>query len=158
MGKNEKRPSYQSLSENIVLRLVHPYLGISWNINTDNFFSSVSLVEKFKARGTSFVGSVNRSRRDIPTGVENAHLMFQYSFILKHNNCTLPFYHGKINENVLVLSTTHPSVAIGGDKKRHPETISYYKSTKFGVDAADKMARRYSNKSSIPAPSFLQHS
>lgn len=146
LGKDETRPTDQPLSENIVLRLVHPYLDTGRNITMDNFFTSVSLAEKLLARNTTVVGTVNRARRDIPTEVKNARLPLQDSFILKHNDCTLTVYQGKVNKNVLVLSTMHPTVAIGKDKKRLPETISYYNSTKFGVDIADQMARRYSTK------------
>ncbi|KAJ8875575.1 hypothetical protein PR048_023471 [Dryococelus australis] len=96
LGKDEKWYSYHYLTENIVLQLFHPYLDI-----------------------------VNRSRRDIPARVTNAHLPLQNSFILKHNDWTITVYQAKVNKNVLVLCTMHPSVAINGDKKRHPERISY---------------------------------
>ncbi|KAJ8881613.1 hypothetical protein PR048_018099 [Dryococelus australis] len=146
LGKDEKWPSDQSLSEKIILRLVDPYIDTGRNITMDNFFTSVNLAEKLKARGTSVVGTVNRSRRDIPAGVKNAYLPLQDSFIMNHNDCTLTVYQGKVNKNVLVLSNIHASVSIGVDKKRLPETISYYNSTKFGVDIAEQMARRYSTK------------
>ncbi|KAJ8891525.1 hypothetical protein PR048_004053, partial [Dryococelus australis] len=128
LGKDEKLPSDQTLSENIVILLVDPYLDNGRNITMDNFFTS-----GHKCCGLGAVSTVNRSRRDIPAGVKN------------HNGRSLTIYQGKVNKNLLVI-TMHPSVSIGGYKELLPETISYYNSTKFGVDIADQMARRYSTK------------
>ncbi|KAK6300563.1 hypothetical protein J4Q44_G00286610 [Coregonus suidteri] len=59
--------------------------------------------------------------------------------VLKHDKATLTLYRCKPRENVCILSTMHPTVAIGGDTKRKPETLTHYNNTKVGVD---KMARQ----------------
>ena len=38
LGKDESRPATQSLGENVVLKLVEPFVGKGRNITTDNFF------------------------------------------------------------------------------------------------------------------------
>lgn len=48
---------------------------------------------------------------------------------------------------MLVLSSKHNSIEIEKSRKRIPETVRFYNSTKFGVDVADQMARKYSVKS-----------
>lgn len=40
----------------------------------------------------------------------------------------------------------HSTVGIGEGTKQIPETVSYYNSTKYGVDVVDQMARLYSTK------------
>ncbi|KAJ8878856.1 hypothetical protein PR048_019445 [Dryococelus australis] len=146
LEKDEIQLSALSASENVVLRLVDPYLDTGRNISMDYFFNSVILGEKLKVRDTIDVATVNRARRDIPTEVKNTHLPLQDSFVLKHNDFTLSVYQGKIHKNALVLITMHTSVAVGGDIERLPETISNYNSPKFGVKLADQKARRYSTK------------
>lgn len=146
LGKDETRPSDQSVSENVVLRLVEPYLDTGRNITTDNFFTSLNLAEILKARNTSLVGTVNRARREIPHEVKTSRIEVNETYILEHNGCTLTVYQGKVNKNVLILSTMHSSVDIGEDKKKLPETVSFYNSSKYGVDVADQMSRHYSTK------------
>lgn len=58
LGKDVDRPTSQPLSEYVVLRLVEPYMGKGRNVTTDNFFTSVKLAEKLKAKNTSLVGTV----------------------------------------------------------------------------------------------------
>ena len=43
----------------------------------------------------------------------------------------------------LLLSTMHSTVDIGDDRMSKPETVTFYNSTKFGVDVVDQMARKY---------------
>ena len=45
------------------------------------------------------------------------------------------------------MSTLHPDVQIGDDRKSKPETVTFYNKTKSGVDVIDQMCRKYSVKS-----------
>jgi hypothetical protein len=63
----------------------------------------------------------------------------------------LTVYQGKINKNVLLLSTLHSTIDIGTNRKKLPETVQFYNKTKCGVDdILDQKARRYSTKSAAP--------
>lgn len=134
LGKDKCRPTDQSLSENIVLTLAEPFLDKGRNIITDNFFTSVSLAKKLKMRNTSLVGTVNRSRREIPPEIKNAKFPLYQSSILKHDNVTLTIYQGKAHKNVLLLSTMHAGIDIEEHSKKLSETIRFYNHTKFGLD------------------------
>ena len=48
LGRDESRSAAQSLSENVVLRLVEPFTCNGWNITTCSFFTTVGLAEKLK--------------------------------------------------------------------------------------------------------------
>lgn len=146
LGKDVDRPTSQPLSEYVVLRLVEPYMGKGRNVTTDNFFTSVKLAEKLKAKNTSLVGTVNRARREIPQCVKQSREDRYKTHILKNKDSTLTVYQGKPSKNVLLLSTVHSTVGIGEGTKQIPETVSYYNSTKYGVDVVDQMARLYSTK------------
>ncbi|KAL2714353.1 piggyBac transposable element-derived protein 4-like [Vespula squamosa] len=56
-------------------------------------------------------------------------------------------YKSKPNKKVFLLSSIHNLIEIEKSDKRIPETISFYNSTKFGIDMMNRMARKYSVKS-----------
>lgn len=61
-------------------------------------------------------------------------------------NCTMTVYQGKKKKNVILLSTLHQEVSVGKEGKMKPETVTFYNSTKYGVDVVDQMARKYTTK------------
>ena len=53
----------------------------------------------------------------------------------------------KSDEYVLTVhKSKYQNIKIEGNAKRFPETILFYNQTKFGVDVADQMARKFSRK------------
>ncbi|CAK9834249.1 hypothetical protein ANTRET_LOCUS10801 [Anthophora retusa] len=68
------------------------------------------------------------------------------SNLYKSENCTLTVYKSKPKVKVLLLSTKHRNIQIEDNCKRVPETVTFYNKTKFGVDVADQIARKYSVK------------
>ncbi|KAJ8869096.1 hypothetical protein PR048_030658 [Dryococelus australis] len=143
---DDNRPPNQSLPEDVVMKLMAPYLGKGINVTTDNCFTSVSLAEKLKMQSTSLVGTVNYARQENPQSVKTRNVPLYDTIVMKNNQTTLTVYQGKINKNILVLSTLHPNISIGNDQKHLPETVSFYNATKYGVYVLDRMARKYSVK------------
>ncbi|GBP11839.1 hypothetical protein EVAR_74487_1 [Eumeta japonica] len=134
---------------------VNPLLCVSWNlfantgrnVTTDNFFTSLSLANNLLAKLTTIVGTLNRARREVPPYVKSLHMTLFETKILKSDRCTLTIYQGKRNKNVLLLSTLHENVEIDSNHpKKKPETVTFYNATKYGVDVADQMAKKYSVK------------
>ena len=60
------------------------------------------------------------------------------------DGATLTVYQGKVNKNVLLLSTLHSTIDIKTNRKKLPETVQFYNKTKCGVDILHQMARRCS--------------
>ena len=56
----------ESLPESVVMQLMSAYLNKRRNVTTDNFFTSASLGRTLKANDTSIVGTISRTRREIP--------------------------------------------------------------------------------------------
>ncbi|CAK6973186.1 piggyBac transposable element-derived protein 4-like [Scomber scombrus] len=146
LGRDPRRPAKLSVGENVVMRLVEPFMGRGRNITTDNFFTSLTLAKNLLRKNTSLVGTVNKARREIPPSVQQQRGELFSTMVLKYERTTLTIYQGKPRKNVALLSSMHQSVSIGSDPKKKPETVSFYNSTKFGVDVLDEMARLYSVK------------
>ena len=60
------------LISHVVLRLVEPFTGKGRNVTTNNFFTSVKLADKLKAKKTSLVGTMNRIPREIPRCIKQS--------------------------------------------------------------------------------------
>lgn len=91
---------------------------------------------------------INKKRREVPADVKTAKETLHTTCALKSDNMTLTVYQGKKNKSVIVLSTLHSDIQIGGGENKKPETIECYNQTKYGVDVVDQMARKYSVKAS----------
>ena len=122
LGKDEQRPSTMLLSEYVVLKLVEPYQGCGRNITTDNFFTSISLATKLLAKKTTLVGTIRGNKRELPKAAKQTkdNIPHFSTLLYKSENCALTML---------------------------PQSIQFYNSTKFGVDIADQMARKYTVKS-----------
>jgi len=48
------------------MRVMSPYLKKGRNVTTDNFFTSANLARTLKANDTSIVGTISRTRTEIP--------------------------------------------------------------------------------------------
>jgi len=148
LGKDEARDSSTPLGEYVVLKLLEPYTGHGRNITTDSFFASLSLASKLFAKKTTLVGTIRNNRRELPKiAREKKDKMQRFSTLLyRTQNCLLTIYKSKPNKKVILLSSMHNSAKIDKNAKCLPETVQYYNATKFGVDVADQMAKKYSVK------------
>ena len=137
LGKDAQRPTNQSMSEYAVMKLAEPFLNKGRNIICDNFFISVTLAKSLKSKKTSIVGTVNQIRREVPKSIKTTKLPPYSTRIFKNKELALTVYQGKPLKNVLILSSVHRSVAISDTPKKLPESVTYYKKTKSGVDNID---------------------
>ncbi|KAF2886752.1 hypothetical protein ILUMI_19418 [Ignelater luminosus] len=125
LGKDELRPEGELLAENVVIRLMEPYLRTGRNVTTDNFFTSLKLAERLKAMQTSIVGTMKRTRKEIPAVVCNSKESLHFlKTLISVSGTTLTVYQGKRNKNVLVLSTQHSNVSIGTGEKQLPQQFN----------------------------------
>nr|XP_033948181.1 uncharacterized protein LOC117453478 [Pseudochaenichthys georgianus] len=131
-------PATQRLGENVVLRLVEPFVGKGRNITTANFFTSLPLAKALLAKN-SLVGTIKRNKRELPPSVQGRSELFSTK-VLKSDKMVLSVYQCKPRRNVTILSTQHQHVA------RKKETVEYYNHSKVGVDVLDQMTRQYSVK------------
>jgi hypothetical protein len=67
---------------------------------------------------------------------------------MNNGDISLTVYQGKTSMNVLLFSSLHPTVTIGSNQMKTPETVSYYDEAKYGVGVVVKKASQYSVKAS----------
>ena len=118
LGKDELRSANESLPESAVMQLMTPYLNRGRNVTTGNFFTSASLAWTLKAKDTSIVGMISRTRREIPAvlAMETAPL-HETTLLRNGDGATLTVYQGKVNKNGLLLSTLHNTIDLGTNRK-----------------------------------------
>ncbi|XP_073345276.1 uncharacterized protein [Pagrus major] len=145
LGKEETRNAGWLVGENVVLRLVEPFLGKGRNITTNNFFTSLKLATALQAKKTSLVGTMSKQKQELPPSVKQQAELFNTK-VLKCGDATLTVYQGKPRKNVCILSTVHTGVGTFSGAKAKPESAMYYNNTKYGVGVLDQMARAYSVK------------
>jgi len=130
----------------IVERLIQPISKSNRNLTFDNWFTSYELMMHLLAehRLTS-TGTVRKNKRCIPpvflkTRKEPGSSMFCFQ-----KDISLVSYAPKNNKVVIAMSTLHHDDRIDestGDQKK-PEIITFYNSTKAGVDVVDELSATY---------------
>ena len=69
--------------------------------------------------------------------------LHETTLVRNGDGATFTVYQGKVNKNVLLLSTLESKTDIG---TKLPKTVQFYNKTKCGVDILDQMAHRYSTR------------
>ncbi|XP_066517805.1 uncharacterized protein [Hoplias malabaricus] len=144
LGKDPSQPKGERLSENVVMKLVEPFLGKGRTVTTGKFFTSVSLANRLLEQRTTLLGTINTISREIPPPAKNAKGRQEFStHVYKSGSATLTVYAPRKNKLVCILSTMHQQVQIVNGHKRKPNTVTDYNHMKSGVDM-DQMVRAYS--------------
>ncbi|CAH2090789.1 unnamed protein product [Euphydryas editha] len=130
----------------VVERLIMPISKTNRNLTFDNWFTSHELMMHLltEHRLTS-TGTVCKNKRCIPsaflkTGKEPGTSMFGFQ-----KDISLVSYAPKKNKVVVAMSTLHHDNKIDestGDQKK-PEILTFYNSTKVGVDVVDELSATY---------------
>ena len=128
----------------VVTRLISEISGSGRNVTFDNWYTTYPLVVSLLHDHKLFaVGTLRKNKREIPLKNRAAcDSMFGFG-----DNVTLVSYvlQTKQKKNVVLFSSMHHDDKIdpeSGDMKK-PEIITFYNSTKGGVDRVDQMAGEY---------------
>lgn len=150
LGKDSDSQSlpieYQRLSKptQAVMRLVASIEGTHRNVTTDNWFTSVELMQMLKQKQLTLVGTLKKNKREVPPQLTawSSSGRWLCNFWI-HVRTTLLYFVPKQNKSVLVLSSMHYSLTIDPQTQK-PEMITFYNSTKGGVDTLDQKCAIYS--------------
>ncbi|XP_054729254.1 piggyBac transposable element-derived protein 4-like [Anastrepha obliqua] len=137
---------YQRLNKptQSVLRLIASIEGTHRNVTTDNWFTSVELMKILKQKQLTLVGTLKKNKREVPPQfLPSRHRDVGSSIFGFTSDATLVSYVPKQNKSVLVLSSMHHMPTIDPQKQK-PEMITFYNSTKGGVDTLDQKCAIYS--------------
>lgn len=140
--KVENKPS------SIVKRMITPISNTGRNITMDNWYTSIPLVNELLERhNLTVVGTRRKNKKEIPPCFletkcrEKNSTLFGYS-----KNQVITSYVPGNNKNVILVSSMHDQGIIdidSGDQNK-PEIITFYNSTKGGVDVVDELKGEYS--------------
>ena len=125
----------------ITMRLTAPIFGTSRNLTTDNWYTSVPLAEDLLKNKITLVGTMKKKKPDIPPEMrpQKDREVFTSKFGFR-KDMMIASYVPKQKKAVIMLSTMHSDASIDettGDKQK-PSVVTFYNSTKGGVDTADK--------------------
>ncbi|KAJ8952472.1 hypothetical protein NQ314_007550 [Rhamnusium bicolor] len=111
----------------------------------NNWFTSVELVELLKSKGITYVGTMNKRRKHIPSEfLPQKGRAVESSLYCFNKQLTLLSFVPKKNRAVVLLSSMHYTSATD-PKTGKPEIISFYNMTKGSVDALDEKCTMYSS-------------
>lgn len=134
-------------AKDVVHRLTEPIENTGRNITLDNWFTSIPLAEELLQKKLTLVGTLRKNKPQLPRELIDIKKRILYSTIFAYNNqITALSYVPKKGKNVVLISTKHSNSndidSTTGDAKK-PEIISFYNTTKGGVDTVDKMRGTY---------------
>lgn len=132
----------------IVKRLIAPIPKTGRNVTMDNWYNSIPLAnELLKKHNLTVVGTLRKNKREIPPiFLETKKREVNSTLFGYGKDLLLISYTPNKNKNVIMISSMHDQSMIdpeSGDQKK-PEVITYYDSTKGGLDVVDEMKGEYS--------------
>lgn len=130
----------------VVLRLVKCIEGKGRNVTADNWFSSYPLVYKLLSKQTSYVGTIKKDKGELPREFTLKEREPKSSIFGFNDNVTIVSYAPKVNRSVVLISSMHHDNTIdhSSGNELKPEIVTYYNSTKSGVDVIDEKCATYS--------------
>ena len=130
----------------LVIRLMKKFVKGGRNLTGDNWFTSVELVRELLRLKTTYVGTIRKNKRAIqPEFQASLQKKILSSLFGFDSQITLVSYVPKKKRSVLLLSSQHHNkIDAKSKKQKKPEIITYYNSTKFGVDCVDQMCESHS--------------
>lgn len=131
------------LPSQCVVRLSKPIQNTNRNITADNYFSSIEVCCELKKVGLTYVGTVKKNKREIPLEFLQKNRTVKSTMYGFTKDITLLSYVPKRNKTVIMVSTMHHDQAMDVQKEI-PEIISFYNTSKGGVDSLDEKCAKYS--------------
>lgn len=134
-----------SIPTQSIVRLCRPIQGTNRNVTGDNWFTPIEAVDELLKRKLTYVGTMRRDKKQIPEQfLQNPRRPVGSSLYGFRSDITLLSYVPKKNRAVILASSMHHRISNDEDKKK-PEMISYYNSTKCGVDLLDMKCAIFSS-------------
>lgn len=135
-------------AHDIVLRLVEPIKRTGRNITTDNWYTSVPLALSLLDMNLTLVGTLRKNKGEIPIEFLPNKTREVYSSLFGFTKqLTICSYVPAKSKSVVVLSTMHNDSAIDQSEfrreKKKPEIITFYNTSKGGVDSNDQLCSNY---------------
>lgn len=126
-----------------VIKLTKDIERTNLNVTADNWFPSVKFVDQLRDRVLTFVGTLNKNKKEVPTEFspqkERRVQSAVYGF---HDDTTLLSIVPKKNKAVLLITSMHHSIETNADVNK-PEIVNYCNKTKGGMETLDMKTSIY---------------
>ena len=130
VGGDETRSRDERVSDQVVMRLLKPYLNKGRNVTADNYFISIKLATELQKYKTSLLGTVNKIRKEVPAVVKHMKEPLYSTTLYKYGDETMTVYQGKTKKMWPFFSTLHQNITIADNAKKTPESVKAYNDTK----------------------------
>ncbi|GBP12955.1 PiggyBac transposable element-derived protein 4 [Eumeta japonica] len=137
---------YQTLKKptQAVMRLIPPIERSNRNINFDNWYTSIELIDSLKKKQLTGVGTLRKNQKEIPPEFLAArHRNVDSTVFGFTKDIIMSSYVPKKNKAVITVSSMHHMPVVDETTKK-PEIILFYNQTKIGVDLLDQRCSNYS--------------
>nr|XP_022901965.1 piggyBac transposable element-derived protein 4-like [Onthophagus taurus] len=145
VGKQPNGPyAVNNSASAVVQRLCEPIKESGRNVTTDNWFTSLELLEALNQNKLTLLATIRKNRKGLPkefTQPPKSRPVMSRLFGFREN-ATLVSYKPKKNKNVLLISSGHHDDSIA-EKSHKPNMILDYNNTKGGVDTVHKLCASY---------------
>lgn len=132
VGKQPSGPySINNSPYEVVMSLCEPIYRSKRNVTTDNWFTSLRLLESLYSKKLTLIGTIRTNKTELPPEFVNPpkSQQVQSSLFGFRYNATLVSYKPKKNKNVLLVSSLYYDNNIDEETKK-PEIIIEYNNTK----------------------------
>lgn len=146
-GKDEGAEREVNQGENVLLQFANRFSNSGRTMIADNFFTTLNGTKRLTTIGLSFVGTIRANKRCIPDEMRknSSRPVLSSHFGFHENLVAICSYVPKKNKAVNLLSTMHYTKHVDGEAMK-PAAITFYNSTKAGVDCMDQMVTHFSCK------------
>ncbi|GBP34217.1 PiggyBac transposable element-derived protein 3 [Eumeta japonica] len=148
---SEKFNNY-GLGERVVLELTEHEWGKGKVVYFDNFFSSISLLEKLKNENTFACGTIRSNRKGLPPNMTADFKMTRGDTDYRFSDMDIGYWKWKDNKMVHFVSNFHGTeeTTVSRTEKNGsksavtcPQTVKDYNAFMGGVDTADRLRALY---------------
>ncbi|XP_045446618.1 piggyBac transposable element-derived protein 4-like [Melitaea cinxia] len=147
-GKGEDDNTYGKKTEQIVMKLLKPYLMKGHHVFMDNFYNDVDLSQKLLELRTHTNGTLRKNRKTNPKGLTQIKLKKGDFFWCRKKQVYVSAWCDK--RPVYVITTrNHPKLINVSNRfgkiSQKPEEVSEYNKYMGGIDRKDQMVAYYSS-------------
>ena len=130
----------------VVLHLAEPYLDQGRHMFTDRYYTSIPLAEALHDRATSFTGTTNKNRVDLPDQLRATfHLRDGEVMAFRAGHLLTLAWRAKKKKKPVIMLSSESSAATEGatEDQIKPVVVHTYNKHMNGVDIADQYSTYY---------------
>lgn len=143
----DENDSTRTILQNLVLRIMDPYLDKGHHLYMDNYYNSIALSTILLSRKTHTTGTLRSNRVGVPHEISKKKLKKSEHIWRRCNNVYISKWKDK-REVLCITTGYHPEMVTSrnrlGVESRKPKEVVEYNTYMSGIDRVDQMISYYS--------------